>query len=635
MSSERGAILTALGLAVAAWLGASQTMPAIDARREALQMTLDPERLKELPPQIAITQAALGSFRGLAVDYLWLRAGRMQDEGRYYEAMELAGWITDLQPRFPSVWAFQAWNMAYNISDAVQTDEEKWLWVQNGIRLLRDKGIPANPHEIRLYHELSMIYFHKLGKFAVGSHWYYKRHFAAEWHELLGAPPEGGQSKALAAMRALAGAPRDFESLAQERPATAAVLKAWWELGLPEHADGVRRIGRVLEFRRFGERGIKAALARETDPQRRAVDERVYAWFAEPRDASAVAEALAFWRALELRRTYRMDPAVMAALTEKFGPLDWRHPAAHSLYWADRGIAAGEAVEHEYDFDMLTADRFILHSLQMLAFGGRVNLDLVNGYYSQSPDVRLFDAFEKALTDAGARKNTGFYSAADFAASHRGFLEWAVPQSYLLSGPAAAEGYYEKLRRAYGSQARGAYAMPLEDFVVRQLTRGQDVIEHVRSTLAMLIQRAILEGWAEGQSETAQRFLRLAKDRIYDHYTREFTTGRLTARGALVLPPFVNLVADGFVQTMLSSPGAVPIPLKARLWERAPAEVRRMVFDRIHEPLYEQSRQAGWSPERAFPEPPGMAEYRSRSSTDDTKPDAGELIPRIERDRNP
>src|SRR5262249_44510148 len=118
---------------------------------------------------------AMGAFRGLFVNMLWIRANNLKEAGRYYEAMDPASTITKLQPRFPQVWAFHAWNMAYNISVTTQTPQERWQWVQSGIRLLRDQGIPANPNDLTLHRELAWIYLHKIQGFMDDANPYYKR----------------------------------------------------------------------------------------------------------------------------------------------------------------------------------------------------------------------------------------------------------------------------------------------------------------------------------------------------------------------------------------------------------------------------------------------------------------------------
>ena len=63
--------------------------------------------LENAPPVLAFTTVALGGFRGLISNALWLRAGDLQDEGKYFEMVQLADWITKLQPRFVQVWLVQ------------------------------------------------------------------------------------------------------------------------------------------------------------------------------------------------------------------------------------------------------------------------------------------------------------------------------------------------------------------------------------------------------------------------------------------------------------------------------------------------------------------------------------------------
>ncbi len=132
---------------------------------------------------------AMGAFRGIFVNFLWMRANELKEAGKYYEAVELARAITRLQPRFPRVWVFHAWNLAYNISVMTQTPEERWAWVNAGIRLLRDEGIPANPNDLLLHKELAWIFIHKIGGYTDDVNPYYKVRLAMEWTAVVGPPP--------------------------------------------------------------------------------------------------------------------------------------------------------------------------------------------------------------------------------------------------------------------------------------------------------------------------------------------------------------------------------------------------------------------------------------------------------------
>lgn len=142
--------------------------------------------LRDAPPLLTFTVVTLGGFRGLIADILWLRAARLQEAGRFIELAQLADWIAKLQPRCTEIWSYQAWNLAYNISVMMPVPEDKWRWVCNGIRLLRDEGIRYNPDDPQLYAELGWLFQHKIGANADRDHWLYKARWAVAMTELLG-----------------------------------------------------------------------------------------------------------------------------------------------------------------------------------------------------------------------------------------------------------------------------------------------------------------------------------------------------------------------------------------------------------------------------------------------------------------
>ena len=135
---------------------------------------------QNMPPGVAFTTVALGGFRGLLADFLWMRAGTLQDEGRYFELVQLSDWIARLQPRSPPIWAYHAWNMAYNVSALMTAPPERWRWVRNGIVLLRDEGMASNPGSARLHQELAWLFLHKLGTDSDSAAAYYREQWAAE-----------------------------------------------------------------------------------------------------------------------------------------------------------------------------------------------------------------------------------------------------------------------------------------------------------------------------------------------------------------------------------------------------------------------------------------------------------------------
>ena len=125
--------------------GAGFVQQSLNRDRDRLGLTRV-QPLENAPPVLAFTTVALGGFRGLISNALWMRATDLQEEDKYFEMAQLADWITKLEPHFVHVWLVQAWNMAYNISvkfkeSAPGQFPDRWRWVKAGIELLRDDGL--------------------------------------------------------------------------------------------------------------------------------------------------------------------------------------------------------------------------------------------------------------------------------------------------------------------------------------------------------------------------------------------------------------------------------------------------------------------------------------------------------------
>src|SRR5881396_4291865 len=171
-------------LAVLLLLGVSRVQSSLNRDRESLGLTrIQP--LENAPPVLAFTTVALGGFRGLIANALWIRAIDLQEQDKYFEKVQLADWITKLQPHFVTVWTHQAWDMAYNISIKFSNPRDRWQWVQRGIELLRDEALKYNPDEPLIYRELGWIFQHKIGVDLDDAHLYYKSEWAREMDEVL------------------------------------------------------------------------------------------------------------------------------------------------------------------------------------------------------------------------------------------------------------------------------------------------------------------------------------------------------------------------------------------------------------------------------------------------------------------
>src|SRR5271163_509329 len=183
-----------LGLMVLLIFGAGQVQKSLNVDRDRLGMT-HMATLENAPPLLAFTTVALGGFRGLISNFLWIRANDLQQDDKFFEAAQLANWITDLEPHYSQVWAYEGWNMAWNISVKFTDPNDRWRWVTNGMVLLRDRGLQYNPDNVIIYQQLAWIFQNKMGEYLDDANNYYKEQWAMEMNPYFG--PHGTNFAAL------------------------------------------------------------------------------------------------------------------------------------------------------------------------------------------------------------------------------------------------------------------------------------------------------------------------------------------------------------------------------------------------------------------------------------------------------
>jgi hypothetical protein len=106
--------------------------------------------------------ALLGGARGIAANVLWTRAEELKREQDWDRMASTVDLITKLQPHFLSVWTFQGWNLAYNVSVEWDAPEDKYDWIKKGIKFLQD-GVKKNKKSPDLIWDTAWTYYHKLG----------------------------------------------------------------------------------------------------------------------------------------------------------------------------------------------------------------------------------------------------------------------------------------------------------------------------------------------------------------------------------------------------------------------------------------------------------------------------------------
>jgi len=508
------------------FLGGSQ-LDYINAQREEMGLVSN-TALENAPPSLAFATVAMGAFRGLVVDILWMRADKLKEEGEFFDARQLAEWITTLQPRFAAVWEFHAWNMAYNISVAIPASQpdQRWRWVRNGYELLRDKGIPTNPKAIRLYRELARIFQHKMGGVSDDVHKYYKLQMAMMMGPLLWSQDNDLQPDDNAFFEALIRARETWTQVAAD-PNLAGFVTALQE------ADEM-----FAEQDNFARNYL--ALRRDAQRFKPAASEVIDAY----RGTTALKQFDLFAKAYELRHTWKLDPALMAEVNQKHGPidfadpnthlpLDWRHPDSHAIYWAVKGLkVASEDPDRDLGTDETNTDRIVAHSLQNLFRYGKIMLfprpaDAASQDQAQDgmqqtrydiflgPDLRIFDSYHKALLAILEKYKGDRGRLQALQNGHRNMLKNAVLSFYQAGLKTEALNIYNQLRGRYPFND---FKVSLEQFVTNRFTEelGSIGINDAREQIAALLAEAYSlyalrdDNGAAGREQLAQQ--------IYDHY---------------------------------------------------------------------------------------------------------------------
>ena len=106
--------------------------------------------------------ALLGGARGIAANVLWTRTEELKREQDWDSLATTVDFITKLQPHFLSVWTFQGWNLAYNVSVEWDAPEDKYQWIKKGITFLQE-GVSKNKRSPDLIWDTAWTYYHKIG----------------------------------------------------------------------------------------------------------------------------------------------------------------------------------------------------------------------------------------------------------------------------------------------------------------------------------------------------------------------------------------------------------------------------------------------------------------------------------------
>jgi tetratricopeptide (TPR) repeat protein len=135
-----------------------QTVAPQEFIHKARPALFDPNRKTKPVSAISIGPtpamiAALGGFRTVAADLLWLQAERVWDGGSWWALLPLLDAVTQLDPHFILAWQVYGWHAAYNMHAESETVIDRRYWLARGANIL-EQAVEANPDNWEIRFEL-------------------------------------------------------------------------------------------------------------------------------------------------------------------------------------------------------------------------------------------------------------------------------------------------------------------------------------------------------------------------------------------------------------------------------------------------------------------------------------------------
>jgi hypothetical protein len=457
-------------------------------------------QIKNAPPMVAFTTVALGSFRGIIADFLWLRAAGLQDKGNYFEMVQLADWIQKLQPRFAGAASYLAWNMAYNISVTCSNREDRWRWVNEGVKLLRE-SLKYNPEDANLYKELGWIFQHKMGNVLDDAHQLYKNRLAIAMMQVIGVNPDWEK---------LAKAPADYKAFLKKHPNKKDNL-FWVAL----KNSGIETYDKLYEdFKK-----------KSTLPE---------AFITALNNPKMAADLNDYFHVEWLYDKYKLKASVINEINKDYGDLDWRLPESQAIYWATMGLKMTPSHKD------ISCERMITQALFAAFKSGQVVMIDTKNYETIvcMPNLKVVDAVLRVYDEAYLNND----KQSSFRSAKLNFMKDAIVLLYSYGDFSKAKEYYKKLRK----EEPGKYRKSFMSFLIKEWSEDMKdaAVKQATNIIGGLIFSSLVY-MVRDDMEKAVEHENLAKY-LYKNYQK----ANADVKQRVGLAPFKTIKA-GMVQTAL------------------------------------------------------------------------------------
>jgi hypothetical protein len=275
-------------------------------------------------------------------------------------------------------------------------------------------------------------------------------------------------------------------------------------------------------------------------------------------------------RARLLTEKYKMDAEFVKAVNDRYGPLEWRLPESHAIYWAAEGLKHAEANPAKVKKDdLITLRRVIYQSMQLSFQRGRlISNEFIPFDFGPNLDIvpKVSAAYEQAANEDEPNRD-------HILRAHRNFLRDAAYFLYCHNRLADAARWYKYLSANYpdktivdGDTNSFPRNLTLQQYAVARAQ--EDITETSRDRVKARLEDLLLQAYislVSNDDKRASGYFNLA-EQVRTAYETKTASGKGDVR--IPMPPIEDIKREVLNQLLDSEHGwtfAARTALRAKL----------------------------------------------------------------------
>jgi hypothetical protein len=186
-----------------------------------------------------------------------------------------------------------------------------------------------------------------------------------------------------------------------------------------------------------------------------------------------------------------MDPAWMKKVDERYGPLEWRLPDAHAIYWATKGLELTKDQVLRKD-QFVGLRRVIFQSLQLAFMRGRlIYPDKSGAEFVYGPNLNIVQQTSEAYLEQAQLEPD---KADNILNAHKNFLGTAVYHLYTHNRKREAAHWFEIMKESYPRAFAKNPQIALDEYALLRIQEdiGETDPNRVKTIIMGALQTAFL-----------------------------------------------------------------------------------------------------------------------------------------------